>query len=519
MFERFPAYGSEVGRHEFDGELEQPSEKLYAAHEKLLRSTLAAIENLPETDFGGNDWIDRRALLAELRTDLWSLERGTHRSNPDRYVSGAMNSVFELIVKRADDFTPVAAAVVSRLKKIPAYLDGASSLLKNPVPRWQQMAQQSAEGAPPLFQAIRDGLVKCGKVAPAKAQALCDAAAQAVAAFAKRTAKLKPGAPDSFSLGRERFEALIRERLGWDLTAAEAGALGRTLAERLEAEMRAEARRLGGKDPRALLERAAADWKPQHADLFDEYTHQTARVAEAYRDARLVSFPPGEKLLLKRVPEFLRHHFPTAAYSSPGCFDADQTGIFWVNDMSVTKTAEKEKRAEVAQHFGLAMTCAHEAYPGHHLQFCTANRHPSPLRRLFSHAIFYEGWTLWCEQMCVDQGIVTDRTARLSQLHDALWRAHRIQIDVGLQTGEMSYDDAVKHLMKHVGFTRTRAEGDVNWYTMSPTVPMSYLLGKMEVLRVKRKKVEQQGWTLQRFNDWALSFGTVPWRWMELSGL
>ena len=342
-FERFPTFGSAVGRHEFDSELELPSEKLFAAHEKLLRSTLAAIENLPETDFGGNDWIDRRALLAELRTELWSLERGAHRSNPDRYVSGAMNSVFELIVKRADDFTPVAGAVVSRLKKIPAYLEGASSLLKSPVPRWQQMALQSAEGAPSLFQAVRDGLVKCGKVTPAKAQALCDAAAQAVAAFAKRTAKLKPGALNSFALGRERFEALIRERLGWDLTAAEAGALGRTLAERLEAEMRAEARRLGGKDPRALLERAAADWKPQHAELFDEYTHQTARVAEAYRDARLVSFPPGEKLLLKRVPEFLRHHFPTAAYSSPGCFDTDQTGIFWVNDLSQTKNGRERK--------------------------------------------------------------------------------------------------------------------------------------------------------------------------------
>ena len=64
-----------------------------------------------------------------------------------------------------------------------------------------------------------------------------------------------------------------------------------------------------------------------------------------------------------------------------------------------------------------------------------------------------------------------------------------------------------------------RAEGDVNWYTMSPTVPMSYLLGKTEVLRLKRKKVDEQGWTLKRFNDWALSFGTIPWRWIELSGL
>jgi uncharacterized protein (DUF885 family) len=54
---------------------------------------------------------------------------------------------------------------------------------------------------------------------------------------------------------------------------------------------------------------------------------------------------------------------------------------------------------------------------------------------------------------------------------------------------------------------------------MSPTVPMSYLLGKLEVTRPKQRKVDEQGWTLKRFNDWALSHGTLPWRWIEQGGL
>ena len=91
-----------------------------------------------------------------------------------------------------------------------------------------------------------------------------------------------------------------------------------------------------------------------------------------------------------------------------------------------------KRRAEVRQHFGLELTCAHEAYPGHHVQFVIQNRHPSRLRRLFAHSIFYEGWTLWCERMCVEQGIYTAPEARLMQLHDALWRAYRIVIDCGL---------------------------------------------------------------------------------------
>ena len=193
--------------------------------------------------------------------------------------------------------------------------------------------------------------------------------------------------------------------------------------------------------------------------------------------------------------------------------------MFWVNDLSLTRATPKERAAEVSQHFGVPATCAHEAYPGHHLQFCTANRHPSPVRRWFAHSVFYEGWTLWCEQMAVDYGVNQDETARLNLLHDALWRAHRILVDCGLHAGELTYEGAVKHLMKHVGFTRGRAEGDVNWYTAAPTVPMSYLIGKMEVVRLKRRKVDEGGWSLKRFNDWLLSFGTVPQRWLEQSGL
>ncbi|HTA88947.1 MAG TPA: DUF885 domain-containing protein [Polyangiaceae bacterium] len=518
-FQRFPSYGSSTGRHEFDAELERPTLALFRAHEKLLRETLAQIESLPEVDFRGDAWLDRRALLAELRTEVWSMERGDFRKNPERWASGALGSVHGLVVKHADDLKPVASAIFSRVQKLPAYLASSAEMLDAPIPVWTRMAEQSCAGAPSLLDAIAEPLkrTKCAS-APRIATALARAKA-AFSEYAAHIARLEPGPANGFSVGRERFEALIRERLGWDLGAREAAALGRTLVSRIEAEMAVEARKLGRGKPRAILERAAQAWRPARPSLFEEYEFETRRVREAFRKANVVSLPKGERLHVLLVPDFLRHQFPTAAYSQPGCYDRDQTGIFWVNDLSLIRSTKAEKAAEIRQHFGVSLTCAHEAYIGHHLQFCTANRHPSKLRRLFAHSVFYEGWTLWCEQMAVDQGVVSDPVSRLNQLNDALWRAHRILIDCGLQTGELSYDGAVKHLMKHMGFTRGRAEGDVNWYTMMPTVPMSYLLGKLEVTRLKQRKVDEQGWSLKRFNDWALSHGTLPWRWIEQSGL
>jgi uncharacterized protein (DUF885 family) len=518
-FERFPSYGSSTGRHEFDAELERPTLALYRAHEKLLRETLLTVENLPEVDFRGDSWLDRRALLAELRTELWSIERQDFRKNPERWASGALGSVHGLVVKHADDLKPAADAILSRVQKLPAYLASSADLIEAPIPVWSRMAEQSSAGAPSLLDAISEPLKRTKKMSPAKIDAAIERAKAAFAAYSSQIKRAKPGAANGFSVGTERFEALIRERLGWDLGAREAAALGHTLVQRIEAQMALAARKIGRGKPREILARAAEQWSPARPSLFEEYEFETRRVRDAFRKANVVSLPKGERLLVKLVPKFLQHQFPTAAYSQPGCYDRDQTGIFWVNDLSLLRATEAEKSAEIRQHFGVPLTCAHEAYIGHHLQFCTANQHPSKLRRLFAHSVFYEGWTLWCEQMAVDQGVVSEPVARLNQMNDALWRAHRILIDVGLHTGELSYEGAVKHLMKHMGFTRGRAEGDVNWYTMSPTVPMSYLLGKMEVTRLKQRKVDEQGWTLKRFNDWALSHGTLPWRWIEQSGL
>ncbi len=518
--ERFPSTGSAMGRHDFDAALEVPSEKLLRAQQKLVQKTLEEVESIPEHDLVGDDWLDRRALLAELRTEAWSYERGTYHKNPESWVSGALGSIHQLVVRHADDLSPVADAIASRLAKLPDYLDGAAELVKRPVPLWRETAQSSVAGAPALFEAIREPLLATGRLKPKRLDALLNAATASFKQYGRHVGRAAAGKPRDFSLGRERFEALMRERLGWDITAREALAYGRALVARLEAEMEAEAARIAPrKKPRDILERAAADWAPARGDLLSEYVHETSRVADEFRRADIVSFPQGDELLVKPVPDFFRHQFPTAAYSSPGCYDPRQIGVFWVNDLSLTRATAKDRAAEVSQHFGVPATCAHEAYPGHHLQFCIANRHPSPVRRWFAHSVFYEGWTLWCEQMAVDYGVNRDPTARLNLLHDALWRAHRILVDCGLHAGELDYEGAVKHLMKHVGFTRGRAEGDVNWYTAAPTVPMSYLIGKMENLRLKQRKVDEGGWALKRFNDWLLSFGTIPQRWIEQSGL
>jgi uncharacterized protein (DUF885 family) len=270
---------------------------------------------------------------------------------------------------------------------------------------------------------------------------------------------------------------------------------------------------------REIIDSAAANWKLRSDSLVSEYRNMTAEVRERFRDADLLTLPENERLDVMLVPEFLKHQFPTAAYHQPGPFARKQHGIFWVNDLSLGLDDPARRAAEIRQHYGLELTCAHEGYPGHHVQFVVQNRRPSRTRRMFAHAIYYEGWTLWCEKMCIEHGIWDSPYARLVQLSDALWRAWRIVIDCGLHGGALGYNAACQALVQGAGFTRRRAQGDVNWYTSAPTVPMSYLLGRLELEKLFAHCVGSEGWSVRRFNDWILSFGAIPWSWIWQSGL
>lgn len=520
-FARFPTWGSTAGRHEFDAAMGHIDPATLEVQHRLVEETLADIENLPLQDFRGSDLLDRRAILANLRQEHLETQLGRHRNNPQTYLHGAVDAIYDLFVRHATDLKPVAPAIVERMKQIPRYLGEAAENLNRPDPLWKELTLKAAPAVSGFFETLVAPLAAASGKPAATLRRLAQKAAAAITAYAAHVKSLRPAPRGSYALGEERFTLLMHERTGLACSPREAAAMGRRLAAELGEAMRAEARKFHPKKTAAeILEEAAAQWQPASGSLLEAYRTTTQKTRERFQEAGWIDFPKHDRLLVQPVPEFMRDQFPTAAYSSPGALDPDQTGIFWVNDLSLAAPSEERRRAEVSQHFGLELTCAHEAYPGHHLQFVTQHKIPSLARKMAGHAIYYEGWTLWCEQMTADLlGESVNPYLRLIQLNDALWRAWRIVIDVGLHTSELDYDSACDILMREVGFTKARAQGDVNWYTAAPTVPMSYLLGKMELLRLKRQRVDLGGMTLREFNDWVLSFGAIPWHWIEESGL
>jgi uncharacterized protein (DUF885 family) len=123
-----------------------------------------------------------------------------------------------------------------------------------------------------------------------------------------------------------------------------------------------------------------------------------------------------------------------------------------------------------------------------------------------------EGWALYCEEMMGEEGFYTDPRTSLLQLKDYLWRSCRVFIDVGLHTGALTFEEAVRVLVDVVRINPQSAAGEVKRYTKTPTQPLSYAVGKREILGIREELRRKEGrdFSLKSFHRRLLQFGSIP---------
>ena len=269
----------------------------------------------------------------------------------------------------------------------------------------------------------------------------------------------------------------------------------------------------GRKSWRELIE----EGKRRHPEsnwLREAYVTEMERAKQFVIDRHLAPLPRGEKLEVLDTPIFERATTPYALYQAPAPFDSEPAGLFYVTPVDLRKSKELQA-AQLAAHCTpmLPLVALHEAYPGHHLQMCHGNLAPTRLRHIGTSDVFAEGWALYCEDLMWEQGFFTsDPLTRLFQLRNMVWRACRVVIDAGLHSGRMTWDEAVEMLVTEAMLERANAEAEVNRYCMTPTQPMSYLVGKLAIteLRDEAKKRMGSKFDLYEFHGALLASGTIP---------
>jgi len=510
-----PVEATFLGIHDKDHELDKLDPDFLEEKNNKTRAYLDRMERINRLELTPDDDIDLQLLKNNLASRIMTYEDIRYWKNyPSLYPEYCLYGLFVLVVR---DFAPVrerAAAFLSRLKQVPRLLAEGKRNLKDPPAVFTRLAIEVSAAGPLFFQSA---VPEMANAAPELAGELEKTSRDAQAAFQDYNDFLKKEwlgkSRADFAIGKDLFNLKLRLDHMLEFSADEILEIGRDAKRATENELEKIARDIDPKKTWRELVEELEEFHPAADKLEATYRRKMMAARDFVREKRLVTIPVGEELEVRPTLPFDRPTLPYAAYMSPAPFDKEQKGFFYVTPIDETQPPEAQ-RAQLKGHpsYGIPVIALHEAYPGHHLQLVLANRNKSKMRRIMATTVFIEGWALYCEEMMHETGFYSDPRTILFKLKAQLWRACRVIIDVGIHSGSMTFDQAVDLLVDAAKLQKVHAEKEVTRYTGSPTQPMSYLIGKKQIMELRRDyQAKMAGkFQLREFHDRLLSFGSIP---------
>lgn len=508
-----PTTATDLGIHEYDHLLDDLSQSALRARTTELRRFRGKFAALNARTLGAREATDLALIQSDIETELWSLvDTRDWETDPSYYIADPFFSIF-LLASR--DYAPLRErldSLAARLERVPDLLAAARENLKNPPQILTEIGIEETEGALEFCELIVSQTLGDKRPSNRLARALRNARSALRAFLVYLQDELTLTSTGKIAIGARNYAKILRFDHMLPYSIAEIVAMGERVFGETERELKRWAKRI---DPNLTWLEIAAQARtefPAGRQLLGAYRREVARLWEFVREQDLVTLPE-QMCEVMETPPFERALNSFAAYIPPAPFDADQRGQFWVTPVDTTapRAQQVEQLAEHCNYL-YPVTAAHEAYPGHHVQLARANQVGSRWRKHFSCSIFAEGWALYCEELMSEAGYYADPRMRLFQLKDRLWRAARVINEIGIHCYDLPMEDAARFLVDKVGLTRAAARAETRRYAAEPGQPMSYLIGELEVLRL-RKQFKRL--PLKRFHDLLLDSGTIPFALVE----
>lgn len=518
-----PSYASLIGNHDHDDQLEQFSGESLDTRASDLR----ALRHRIDASHPGDDPITRSLLITMIEADLTELETEILVAPPDpllgvhslnlRYSAqtGALEpSQADALAKRYAQIpnqlldvaahhrrlaeagkTPAAVSVQRTIDQIDAYL--ASSIETDPfvtltLPegwtdegRWRSTMETIVTGAiRPAYAEYREGL--------------------ATEILAGARGDDRPGICHVDN-GEAIYARLVERFVTVAHDPADIHNVGTVHATEtlMDEYRRVGTEAFGTADSAEIFARLRSDRSLRYQSAEEMLSHAEEIVARAWGaiDGWLGARPDGPCRVLA-VPETLAKDMPPAYYMAPA-LDGSRPGTYFLN------THEPHTR----DRFASEAVAFHEAIPGHHFDRALAAQLTDipHFRRIRVSNVHAEGWGLYSERLADEMGLYSGPVDRLGMLSADSWRAGRLVVDTGIHHRGWTRSQAVQFLRDHSGVNLPTIEQEVDRYIGWPGQALSYKMGHIEILRLRRKAEQELGsaFDIVGFHDTLLTSGGV----------
>ena len=303
--------------------------------------------------------------------------------------------------------------------------------------------------------------------------------------------------------GAECYPALVRSYATVGPSSEEIHALGLEQIAEIRSEMQAVIdEHFGGGEIDLFLQNLNID--PQYTfRTEDEVLQYSVDAVDAVRDKMpdVFGLLPKADVVIKPYPA--HRATGTGEYASSS-EDGTRPGIYFI------AVVRPENRSRAIQQSVLF----HETYPGHHLQGAIAlelGDRVHPIVRYTWNSGFGEGWGLYSERLADELNLYSGPLDRMGMLSDQGARAARLVIDSGLHTKGWTRQQAVDYMLANCAWPPGDIESEINRYISYPGQANSYMLGMLEIrrLRVLAESHFGDDFDIRQFHDHVLENGSV----------
>jgi uncharacterized protein (DUF885 family) len=523
LFRREPLSPSMLGLDGAHDRLADPSAAADAEYRALFTGVAERADALLRTELDATDRVTAATIAQQARAQVAMIDTRAIEFTVTDFFVGPAGMVLTVLPMLGLGTPELAEAYLKRLAALPEFLSGALARHRQgvadgltPVARLVESAMRHLDRY--LADEANDPLR--GQPAPdgvedydARRDALlADVVRPAFRAYRDGIGELLPQArPDEqpglrwLPGGDARYAALAAVHTSTDRTPDDLHDTGL----RLIADLAREYAEVGGRvfgttELPAIFERMRTDpalrWDSAE-EVLEAARTAIGRAEEAA--PRWFGRLPANRCEVRPVPPADAEGAAAAFYMAPA-MDGSRPGVYFANT---------DRFGERFRHVAEA-TAFHEAVPGHHFQISLAlELDELPLlRRIADVNAFAEGWGLYSERLAEEMGLYSDDVARLGMLSADSMRAGRLVVDTGLHAKGWSRRQAVDYLLANTPMAEVEINAEVDRYTGYPGQALSYMVGRLELQRLRSVAEQALGdrFDIRAFHDLVLGGGALP---------
>jgi hypothetical protein len=331
-------------------------------------------------------------------------------------------------------------------------------------------------------------------------------------------ANVLPKARDDFRLPPEEY-ALNLEDFGIDIPPGELAAMAHQAFSDIQAQMKpiaeqiAKERHLPSSDYRDVIHELKKKQLVGDA-ILPFYEQRLKQIEKIIAEKEIVTLPERPaRIRIATVAETAAQPAPHMS-APPFLHNTGQKGEFVLplNIPAGPGQTSSEKYDDFTFDAAAWTLTAHEARPGHELQFDSMLEHGVSLARVryAFNSTNVEGWGLYSEYLIRPY---MPPEGQLVSLDYRLMRAARAFLDPELQAGKIQPADAFRVLEQDVVQSHAFAEEEVERYTYrSPGQANSYFYGYTKLIALRKDVEAKLGnkFNQKKFHDFILAQGLLP---------